>query len=49
LNEEIRRIILAGGGIILLGVYLATKKFSSRPLNPRLLQTGPASGKGSSL
>jgi len=35
LNEEIGWITLMGGGMILLGVYLATKKFSS--LSPRSL------------
>jgi drug/metabolite transporter (DMT)-like permease len=29
LNEEIRWMTLAGGGLILLGVYLATRKSSS--------------------
>ena len=29
LNEEIRWVTLVGGGMILLGVYLATRKFSS--------------------
>jgi drug/metabolite transporter (DMT)-like permease len=37
LNEEIGWITLMGGGMILLGVYLATKKFSS--LSPRSLST----------
>ncbi len=48
LNEEIRWITLAGGVMILLGVYLATRKFSSCPLNPPQLQTGPPSGGESS-
>jgi len=35
LNEEIRWVTLVGGGMILLGVYLATRKFSS--MSPRSL------------
>jgi drug/metabolite transporter (DMT)-like permease len=48
LNEEIRWITLVGGGMILLGVYLATRKFFTRPLNSRLQQTVPPSGRGGS-
>ena len=35
LNEEIRWVTLVGGGMILLGVYLAARKFSS--MSPRSL------------
>jgi drug/metabolite transporter (DMT)-like permease len=31
LNEEIQWITLVGGGMILLGVYLATRRLSSPP------------------
>ena len=41
LNEEIQWITLVGGGMILLGVYLATRKGFSLPLNPCLPQAGP--------
>jgi len=34
LNEEILWITFVGGGMILLGVYLATRKISPPPLNP---------------
>ena len=45
LNEEIRWVTLVGGGMILLGVYLATRKFSS-PSPPSLSAAGRPSRQG---
>jgi drug/metabolite transporter (DMT)-like permease len=44
LKEEIGWITLAGGGMILLGVYLAARRFSPRPFSPPLRQTHFPSG-----